>query len=76
MKMFRYPRKDWTVTSEIISMDQLATTTVRSGDCNLVAHITACSSYHISLAALWRSYTHLVVQLREVIAHMVSELVA
>jgi hypothetical protein len=48
--MFRYPRKDWAVTSGMAHMDQLAKRTVRSGDCHVVAHIAACSDLHISAA--------------------------
>ncbi|UPX16015.1 uncharacterized protein EKO05_0006440 [Ascochyta rabiei] len=69
MKMFRYPRKDWAVTSGMASMDELAKTAVRSGDCHLVAHIAACGDFSISFATLWRSYTYFIIVMPEMITH-------
>ena len=74
--MFRYARKDWAVTSGTIGMDELATTTVRSGCCYLVAHIAASSNYHNSSSALWRTHANDAVFLREAVSRMANMLVA
>lgn len=57
-------------------MDELATITVRSGDCYLVAHIAACSNYHNSSSALWRAHANVVVFLREILSRMANTIVA
>jgi len=71
--MFRYPRKDWAVTSGMARLDQLAKRTVRSDDCHVVAYIAACSDLHIS-AGLWRSNALFVVHLRDVVARIARSL--
>jgi hypothetical protein len=58
------------------SMDELATSAVRLGDCHLVAHIAARSNYHNSSAGLRRTYAHRVVQLRKMVLRMMRELAA